>query len=189
MSLGAVLALTGLTEQELETEILHERFPKPFTIFGEHVRFHTKYVWLAIHGTPRYFPAEFTSENVQKYRRSVTEAQSISRSQYPPVPYPCETNDPPACSGVYFVWSGESVVYVGISKQLQVRTKTCQHANILGTDRISWLPFSEDDLHYAECYYIGVLRPCRNGGNGREAKPHMVKRRTRNKELVESPTP
>lgn len=65
-------------------------------------------------------------------------------------------------SGIYFLWKDEVVEYVGqsvnVSNRLRGHTKTTRD------DRVSMLPFPKEELNFAEAYYIGSLRPCRNVG-------------------------
>lgn len=63
--------------------------------------------------------------------------------------------------GVYFVWMGLEIVYVGQSTCLQKRV-THSHAKIFHGDKVTFVEFPASELCYAECYYIGVCRPRRN---------------------------
>lgn len=76
--------------------------------------------------------------------------------------------DIPLKPGVYFIWDGEEIVYVGQSKRLQQRV-TLQHENIQEGNEVSTLLFPIEILDFAEAYYIGTLCPVRNFG-GRAAK-------------------
>lgn len=69
----------------------------------------------------------------------------------------------PRTSGIYFFWFAESVYYVGQATVL---------ANRCGAHRIDFIPgagvsfieFPISELDFAECYYIGTLRPRANFG-------------------------
>jgi hypothetical protein len=88
---------------------------------------------------------------------------------FPPPPLP--TFEPsrdakalPDMSGVYFLWEGEMVAYVGKAKRLCDRLRLGTHHVMRATDRISFLPFPAHNLSWAESFYIGVFRPTRNFG-------------------------
>lgn len=68
----------------------------------------------------------------------------------------------PYCSGIYFLWSGETVEYVGKSTNISRRLRLPRHSYLREDDLISFIPFKQDVLDWAECYYIGLLRPPRN---------------------------
>ncbi len=85
---------------------------------------------------------------------------------YPPVPKPMadpESNDLPTHAGVYFVWNCDAVVYVGQAINIKKRCNLRHHA-ITHTDRLSFVEIDKAMLTWAESYYIGLLRPIRNGG-------------------------
>jgi hypothetical protein len=69
----------------------------------------------------------------------------------------------PSSSGIYFVWSGETIVYVGQSIDLGKRVRRGHHA-INRVETVSWVLVPAYMLDYAECFYIGTLRPQRNFG-------------------------
>lgn len=68
--------------------------------------------------------------------------------------------------GIYFVWSGDRVVYVGQSIKLSSRCHLKRHDKIKDEDWISWLEMPAADLYFAECFYIGILQPERNSRFG-----------------------
>jgi hypothetical protein len=69
----------------------------------------------------------------------------------------------PSCSGIYFVWDDGRVVYVGKSSRLVGRCTLTHHAINEG-DWLSWIEFPITMLNFAECFYIGALKPIRNFG-------------------------
>jgi hypothetical protein len=69
----------------------------------------------------------------------------------------------PSCSGIYFVWNDGRVVYVGKSSRLAGRCTLAHHAIAEG-DWLSWVEFPLTMLNFAECFYIGALKPIRNFG-------------------------
>ena len=72
-----------------------------------------------------------------------------------------DPNSVPPISGIYFVWLHDLCEYVGQSKNL--RNRVCsKHTKISIADKVSYLPFAESDLNFAESYYIGIMRPRRN---------------------------
>lgn len=68
----------------------------------------------------------------------------------------------PALPGVYFVWCGEEVVYVGQSRDINSRCSLGKHDHLCEGDRVSWLLFPIEQLRLAEAFYIGLLHPSRN---------------------------
>jgi len=68
----------------------------------------------------------------------------------------------PDISGIYFVWLHDICEYVGQSKNIRNRVCSKGHAKITLADQISYLPFEQSDLNFAESYYIGIMRPRRN---------------------------
>lgn len=68
-----------------------------------------------------------------------------------------------ACSGVYFLYSGSRVIYVGQSQNVAVRLFVHKR-NQAGEfqqkfDSFSWKRFPEDRLNFMEAHYIWKLRP------------------------------
>ena len=86
---------------------------------------------------------------------------------FPPVPGPMADALPernstlPSTPGIYFVWNAGVVVYVGQSVCLLKRARL-GHSNIHRGDRLSWVEIDAASLYWAECFYIGLMRPCRN---------------------------
>lgn len=72
-------------------------------------------------------------------------------------------NVPPA-PGVYFLWTGDVCEYVGQASCLSRRLALGSHHVLREHHRISWLLFARSELDWAECYYIGTLRPVLNFG-------------------------
>lgn len=87
-------------------------------------------------------------------------------TRYPPPPPPSVAPSKkgeglPDAPGIYFVWEGEEIVYVGLSRRLCQRAKL-GHRNIREGDRLSFLRFPDEDLERIEAFYIGVIYPKRN---------------------------
>ena len=82
-------------------------------------------------------------------------------SGFAPVPPPLLDSDVPNKSGIYFIWEGSVVAYVGQSKNLAQRL--FKHERLKRGDKISYLCVDSSDLFYHEAFYIGVCRPWRNG--------------------------
>lgn len=70
----------------------------------------------------------------------------------------------PVASGIYFVWENGIVTYVGQSVNMNSRVRLNNHQAIYKSDLLSFVPFEKDELVWAECYYVGMLRPKRNRG-------------------------
>ena len=89
--------------------------------------------------------------------------------QYAPVPAPMVeasnlAEGIPDFSGIYFVWAGRNVVYVGQSVKLSGRCGIRYHDQIFAGEMLSWVPEPLPRLNFAESFYIGILRPERNFG-------------------------
>jgi len=96
-------------------------------------------------------------------------AKSLARSIYPNVPEPSIKptlfgDGLPSTCGIYFLWDHGIVKYVGQSTTLSGRVRLSSHHRLKETDLISYVEIPKDELVWAECYYIGILRPTRNGG-------------------------
>lgn len=96
-------------------------------------------------------------------------AKSLARDTYPDVPKPSIRptlfgDGLPSTSGIYFLWEHGIVKYVGQSTRLSDRVRLNSHRRLSETDLISYIEIPKDELVWAECYYIGILRPTRNGG-------------------------
>lgn len=91
---------------------------------------------------------------------------------YPAVPelkYPVTRRASPSIPpspGVYFVYEGNDLVYVGQSKNLRQRV-TAKHKQIRYGSMVSWLEMPDSELSFAESFYIGALRPSLNFGGKR----------------------
>lgn len=79
----------------------------------------------------------------------------------------------PEASGIYFLWDQGRVHYVGQAIRLNQRVRLKGSHHILKPYMtISYLPFDTRDLNWAECWYIGTLRPLGNFGK-RSARYHV----------------
>lgn len=70
----------------------------------------------------------------------------------------------PVASGIYFVWENGIVAYVGQSVNMNSRVRLNNHQAIYKSDLLSFVPFKKGELVWAECYYIGMMKPPRNRG-------------------------
>lgn len=103
---------------------------------------------------------------------TVARAQALVRHDgqpYPAVPPASLTPHKegaglPAEPGVYFLWRGDIIEYVGKSRRLCGRVKIPGHHVLQTYHRISYVLLEERELTWAECYYIGTLRPAVNFG-------------------------
>lgn len=87
---------------------------------------------------------------------------------FEPVPEPSiiygeENQKLPMQSGVYFAWRDGGVEYVGQSINLNTRCKPPHHKLLTG-DLLSYVLVCEEQLNFAEAFYIGILKPVRNFG-------------------------
>lgn len=75
---------------------------------------------------------------------------------------------------------GRGVIYVGQASDLEKRVKLGRHDRLRDWHEVSFLMMTRDVIHYAEAYYIAVLRPALNSHNyfqppgGRRAKQRLV---------------
>ena len=93
----------------------------------------------------------------------------VKDKQYPAIPLPQIDPDKrgaglPRVSGIYFLWDEGKVVYVGQAKKLCDRLRLGSHHILTKNHRISFLFVNQNELTWAECYYIGIARPRLNFG-------------------------
>lgn len=94
----------------------------------------------------------------------------IKRNGFAPVPSPLLRADQirengeaiPNKSGIYFIWEGPLVAYIGQTNNLARRL--LKHPHLQPSDRISFLCIDSSELFYHEAFYIGICRPLRNFG-------------------------
>lgn len=93
---------------------------------------------------------------------------AYSIKEYPQVPPPRYNPHPdglnlPETSGIYFLWEGDIVAYVGKSTNIKKRLQLKGNHHVLKeTHMISFLKFEKEILHWCESYYIGILWPHKN---------------------------
>jgi len=153
-------------------------------------------IWEAYEGESKRHLAWHVQQAIQEQAKRLSKKGEHTRADwllkatpaatinYPAVPIlsvPITENGDglPAASGVYFVWSGSSVAYVGQSVKICNRAKS-GHERIFPDERISWLEFPCALLNYAEAYYIGICLPPRNFGK--------FQTKHENRELAPAPT-
>lgn len=91
----------------------------------------------------------------------------------------------PEASGIYFVWeSGMTLAYVGQATVLSNRVCLRKHKHLRSTDEITYIIIPLIDLYYAEQFYIGLLKPSRNGG---QRLPHRRSANTLRKSTQSTP--
>lgn len=94
----------------------------------------------------------------------------LTGSLYPAAPVPEITPHEdgfglPEVSGIYFLWAEDGTLdYVGQSIKLNQRLRLGNHHILRGDHKISFLIFDQQNLTWAECYYIGILKPRLNFG-------------------------
>ena len=117
-------------------------------------------------------------EKLEEVRIAIESKNIIDSSdcKYPPAPFPTivpslDGIGLPAASGIYFLWDrGAKVEYVGKSISISSRVRLGKngyatgHHRLRDSDYISYVLLPEDELLYAECFYISKYRPTRNGG-------------------------
>lgn len=112
---------------------------------------------------------ETIDQESMSFAKQVSAHQPRDSANYPLVPPPTFVPDReggglPAAPGIYFLWSGDAIVYVGRSVKLCQRVTLGTHHVLKQEHRISYVVLDERELTWAECYYIGVLRPIENFG-------------------------
>jgi hypothetical protein len=70
----------------------------------------------------------------------------------------------PESAGVYFLWAGDAVDYVGKSMRRNDRLRLGMHHVLRDDHLISFLLFDQQVLAFAEYYYIGLVKPPFNFG-------------------------
>ena len=78
----------------------------------------------------------------------------------------------PQKSGIYFLWTGSEVTYVGESKNIMKRVSAHAGDSKRGYrkgDYVSYLEFAVDDLKEIEGYYIWKCKPKFNQSKNRTA--------------------
>lgn len=71
--------------------------------------------------------------------------------------------DIPEAPGIYFVWNGGQIVYVGRSASMHRRCRVgIKHHAVFAGDWVSWLEEPLFRLKFAEAFFIGMLHPTRN---------------------------
>lgn len=83
---------------------------------------------------------------------------------YPPVPRAaCRVDSAELVNadfpGVYFIWRDSRCVYVGMSRKSVMVRITKSHAVVRPDDHVSWVAVGPTAVRWAECFYIGCLRP------------------------------
>jgi len=106
---------------------------------------------------------EFRNGLAEQYRAQRRTIRMTGET-FPAIPAPSTTPSRhpaslPAASGVYFLWNGTAVEYVGKARRLCERVRLGSHHVLRGDHQISYLLFDYADVDWAECYYIGVARP------------------------------
>lgn len=89
--------------------------------------------------------------------------------EYPPIPEANispskEGSNLPYVSGIYFLWNGGQIEYVGQAKYLCNRLRLGNHHILNENHKISFVVVNAKQLTWTECYYIGVCRPQLNFG-------------------------
>ena len=108
-------------------------------------------------------------EELSMQYTAIQKCSNINNQGYPDVPPPMveintEGEGLPSTSGIYFIWDNGIIVYVGQSIKLSQRLRLYGHHAIKSGEWISYVEIEKYDLHFAESYYIGTVRPIRNFG-------------------------
>lgn len=116
-----------------------------------------------------------TEGEVKKLVKVAGYSADLNHKLYGVIPPP--THDPvinnmptsiPDASGIYFLWNGDSIEYVGQSIQLSKRLTLGSHHILKPHHKISYLLIERVEIDWAEAWFIGVCRPISN----REGKRH-----------------
>jgi hypothetical protein len=76
----------------------------------------------------------------------------------------------PERPGVYFVWCGPEVVYIGQTICLMKRVRIRRNQPINPGETLSWIACPRCDLDFIEHLCIGLFRPSRNGRSRSQRK-------------------
>lgn len=111
----------------------------------------------------------------ERYRRVLKRKHFVKKN---PAPFFLAYPEMPLCSepgasqelplktqGIYCFWDIQDnypgqALYVGKSRDLRSRIKS--HKHFYGTFPVTWVEIPGTQLEWAECFYIGTLRPYRN---------------------------
>lgn len=116
-----------------------------------------------------------TNAHIQDRWRAAMHVSTVGQDcLYPAVPLPTvlphkEGAGMPDAPGIYFLWKDDDIVYVGQSRRLCGRVKLGAHHILQPDHEISYVMLAAHELTWAECYYIGTVKPRENFG-GRPAK-------------------
>lgn len=118
-----------------------------------------------------------TGESIQRLRegRAPTKNRVPKASVYkgmngyPDVPNSLDNDKAitPPQSGIYFFWKGSKVAYVGQSVNIERRIMEHRRSEHMKGMKVSFLLFPEEQLMFAESFYIGICQPKLNA-----MKPH-----------------
>jgi len=89
-------------------------------------------------------------------RNSICSQHSMPEVPAPDVKF--EAEDKP---GIYFIWNGDSVCYVG--KSISVKNRIKSHGKKSYRSKVSAIYCEEPEIHCWELFYIWLLRPPLNG--------------------------
>lgn len=112
---------------------------------------------------------------------SIANAKMIrANGIYPDIPAPFlvphkEGHGLPECPGIYFIWRGDVIIYVGQSIKLSGRARLGTHHVLKASHRLSYLCIDPRELTWAECYYIGLTRATENFGQAASHRSHNAK--------------
>ena len=111
------------------------------------------------------------TQAIEEETLSLRNATALGASRYPEVPGPmwqvASGGSPlPKAPGVYFLWVKGEITYVGQSRNLKSRINF-GHGHTGKGASVSWLEMPRSELNFAEAFYIGLLRPPGNFGNGK----------------------
>lgn len=110
------------------------------------------------------------TQSEQALAQAQARLYASATDQYPVVPPAALDPDKdgaglPEAAGIYFLWQGNVIEYVGKSIRLCQRVKLGGHHVLTAKHRISYVLVDEAMLTWAECHYIGLLRPFKNFGS------------------------
>jgi hypothetical protein len=132
-----------------------------------------------IHQRIEHELANVASAIERAYEKAVgTYSTELAKSNYPEVPPPffapsAEGDGIPSIPGIYFLWDGETIVYVGQSVNLNQRVRL-GHWRLRPEYKISILPIDKFFLTWTECYYIGLVKPEKNFGRSASHYNHAA---------------
>jgi hypothetical protein len=100
----------------------------------------------------------------REYTPSVKDVNDYSAIPKPTIQPSEKGENLPYASGIYFLWNGDKIEYVGQAKYICNRVRLGSHHILKEHHKISFVLINRRELTWTECYYIGITKPLLNFG-------------------------